>query len=146
VTDTRVLVYVDLDGTPVPAGRMWTRERRGRESASFEYDLTWLTHPDHLALEPALTLGPGPFHTPAGRSLFGALGDSAPDRWGRVLMRRAERRRAERSGEPPRTLREIDYLLQVDDEARKAARHGLPAAAIDRMASAFEHEDLVAAR
>jgi serine/threonine-protein kinase HipA len=36
-------------------------------------------------------------------------------------MRRAERRRAERAGETPRTLREIDYLLMVDDEARQGA-------------------------
>jgi serine/threonine-protein kinase HipA len=121
VTDTRVLVHVDLDGIPVPAGRLWARERRGRESASFEYDPRWLTHPARFALEPALTLGPGPFHTPAGRSLFGALGDSAPDRRGRVLMRRAERRRAERAGETPRTLREIDNLLRVDNEARQGA-------------------------
>jgi len=121
VTDTQVLVHVDLDGVPVPVGRLWARVRRGRESASFEYDQGWLTHPDRFSLEPALTLGPGPFHTAAGRSLFGALGDSAPDRWGRVLMRRAERRRAGRAGESPRTLREIDYLLRVDDEARQGA-------------------------
>jgi serine/threonine-protein kinase HipA len=55
------------------------------------------------------------------KPLFGAIGDSAPDRWGRVLMRRAERRRAERGGQAPRTLREIDYLLMVDDEARLGA-------------------------
>jgi serine/threonine-protein kinase HipA len=36
-------------------------------------------------------------------------------------MRRAERRRAEREGGAPRTLREIDYLLMVDDEARQGA-------------------------
>jgi len=36
-------------------------------------------------------------------------------------MRRAERRRAERAGETPRTLMEIDYLLMVDDEARQGA-------------------------
>ena len=36
-------------------------------------------------------------------------------------MRRAERRRAEREGQTPRTLREIDYLLMVDDEARQGA-------------------------
>lgn len=121
MTDTQVLVYVDLGGVPVPAGRLWARVRRGRESASFEYDPRWLEHPDRFSLEPALTLGPGPFHTAAGRSLFGALGDSAPDRWGRVLMRRAERRRAEIAGETPRTLHEIDYLLRVDDEARQGA-------------------------
>ncbi|CDM58737.1 Protein hipA [Rhizobium favelukesii] len=33
----------------------------------------------------------------------------------------AERRRAEKAGEPPRTLGEIDYLLAVDDEARQGA-------------------------
>jgi serine/threonine-protein kinase HipA len=37
------------------------------------------------------------------------------------LMRRMERRRAEREKRTPRTLREIDYLLLVDDEARQGA-------------------------
>jgi serine/threonine-protein kinase HipA len=36
-------------------------------------------------------------------------------------MRRAERRRAGREGQTPRTVREIDYLLMVDDEARQGA-------------------------
>jgi serine/threonine-protein kinase HipA len=36
-------------------------------------------------------------------------------------MRRAERRRAERAGDTPRTLREIDYLLMVNDVARQGA-------------------------
>jgi serine/threonine-protein kinase HipA len=36
-------------------------------------------------------------------------------------MRRAERRRAEREGHTPRTVREIDYLLMVDDESRQGA-------------------------
>jgi serine/threonine-protein kinase HipA len=35
--------------------------------------------------------------------------------------RRAERREAERSGKTPGTLREIDYLLRVNDEARLGA-------------------------
>ncbi len=118
---TEVFVYVDTIGEPRLAGRLWARTRKGRESATFEYDPGWLGHADRFALEPALTLGPGPFHTPSGRSLFGAIGDSAPDRWGRVLMRRAERRRAERAGETPRSLMEIDYLLGVDDEARQGA-------------------------
>ncbi len=119
--DTEVLVYLDLEGVPLLAGRLWARTRRGRGGATFEYHKDFLDHPQRFSLEPALTLGPGPFHTRADRPLFGALGDSAPDRWGRVLMRRAERRRAERAGETPRTLREIDYLLMVDDEARQGA-------------------------
>ena len=119
--DTEVLVYVDIDGAPVLVGRLWARMRKGRDSATFEYDDGWLAHEARFSLEPALTLGPGPFHTPVDKPLFGAIGDSAPDRWGRVLMRRAERRRAERAGETPRTLREIDYLLMVNDEARQGA-------------------------
>jgi serine/threonine-protein kinase HipA len=119
--DKEVLVYVDLQGTPQLVGRLWARMRKDRESATFEYDKDWLAHSERFSLEPALKLGPGPFHTPSDKPLFGAIGDSAPDRWGRVLMRRAERRRAEREGQTPRTVREIDYLLMVDDEARQGA-------------------------
>jgi serine/threonine-protein kinase HipA len=36
-------------------------------------------------------------------------------------MRRAERRRADQARQAPRTLREVDYLLMVDDEARQGA-------------------------
>src|SRR5260370_6462124 len=119
--EREVLVYVDLENKPLLAGRLWTRLRRGKESATFEYDKRWLNNPDCFSLEPALTLGPGPHHTPAGKALFGALGDSAPDRWGRLLMRRFERRRAEQDQRTPRTLAEIDFLLMVDDGARQGA-------------------------
>lgn len=115
------LVYIELDGAPLLVGRLWSRFRSGRESATFEYDAGWLRHPQRFSLEPALHLGPGPQHTAADQSLFGALGDSAPDRWGRTLMRHGERRRAEQEGRKPRTLGEIDYLLLVDDEARQGA-------------------------
>jgi serine/threonine-protein kinase HipA len=49
--------------------------------------------------------------------MFGTIGDSAPDRCGRALMRHMERRRAE--GEAGR--QEIDFLLLVGDEARQGA-------------------------
>jgi serine/threonine-protein kinase HipA len=119
--DTETLVYVDLAGAAHLVGRLWARARKNKEGAAFEYDGDWLQHPARFSLEPALTLGPGPFHTGDGVALFGAIGDSAPDRWGRALMRRMERRRAEREGQTPRALREIDYLLLVDDEAREGA-------------------------
>jgi len=119
--DREIFVHIDLNGETLPVGRLWSRVRKGRDSASFEYDQTWLENPQRFALEPALTLAPGPFHTPPEKALFGAIGDSAPDRWGRVLMRRAERRRAEREGQTPRTLFEADFLLLVDDEARQGA-------------------------
>jgi serine/threonine-protein kinase HipA len=119
--DREVLVYVDLNDVPYLVGRLWARTRKNKEGATFEYDARWLEHRERFSLEPALKLGPGPFHTPADTPMIGAIGDSAPDRWGRGLMRRMERRRAEREQQTPRTLQEIDYLLQVDDEARQGA-------------------------
>lgn len=119
--DREVLVYADLEGVPHLIGRLWARVRKNRETATFEYDPGWLQHPARFSLEPALNLGPGPFHTPADTPMFGAIGDSAPDRWGRALMRRMERRRSEQEGSAPRTLQEIDYVILVDDEARQGA-------------------------
>src|ERR1700733_12083822 len=60
MSDTEALVYVDLARAPALVGRLWSRARKGREIATFEYDKTWLEHPERFALEPALTLGPGP--------------------------------------------------------------------------------------
>lgn len=108
------LVYIDLDGVPVKTGWLWTRSQNGRETASFEYDHDWLRHPKRVALDPALQLVEGPFHTQADKPLFGAIDDSAPDRWGRVLMRRSLRK-------SHKTLCEVDFLLMVDDEARQGA-------------------------
>src|SRR5260370_20341743 len=119
--DREALVFVDLEGVTHLMGRLWARVRKNKESAPFEYHEAWLQHPARFSLEPALQLGPGPFHTPADTPMFGAIGDSAPDRWGRALMRRMERRRAEREGTAPRTLQEIDFLLLVDEKARQGA-------------------------
>ncbi len=82
---------------------------------------SWLDHPARFALEPALVLSHGPQHTAAGRRLFGAVGDSAPDRWGRLLIQRDERRKAREAKREPRTLGEIDYLVAVGDVARQGA-------------------------
>jgi serine/threonine-protein kinase HipA len=94
---------------------------RGKETVLFEYDAEWLHAPDRFALEPALPLTRGNFAPPAGQAIHGAVGDSAPDTWGRRLMQRAERRLAQREGRPVRTLMESDYLLGVADETRLGA-------------------------
>lgn len=117
----RVLVYINIAGEPLFVGRLWSRYQRGRETASFEYDRSWLSRPEAFSLEPALSLDIGRHHTPQGKAIFGVFGDSAPDRWGRVLMRRAERQQARAENRSPRTLLEVDYLLRVNDEARQGA-------------------------
>src|SRR2546430_16374862 len=120
--DKETLVYVDLDGVPHLMGRLWARVRKNKESATFEYDKAWLENPARFSLEPALQVGPGPFHTPADTPMFGAIGDSAPDRWGRALMRRMERRRAGRVGAAPRTRLSKEVLLLVEVEKLRGWR------------------------
>lgn len=120
MSEPSAFVYVELDGVIHRVGRLWV-STKGRETATFEYDADWLADPRHFALEPALPNGPGPYHTLPGRPLFGALGDSAPDRWGRTLVQRAEARRSRTERRTQRTLREIDYLLGVTDVFRQGA-------------------------
>jgi serine/threonine-protein kinase HipA len=117
--EREIEVHVDRSGTPVSAGRLWSRVRGGQETASFEYDAAWLERSDAFALDPELPLGRGPFHTH--RPLFNAFVDPSPDRWGQNLLRRDERRRARREGRAPRTLFAIDFLLRVHDETRLGA-------------------------
>ncbi|RRH96701.1 hypothetical protein EH240_22275 [Mesorhizobium tamadayense] len=119
MTDRLAYVYADLEGTPHLVGCLYAHNNTGKETATFEYEADWLANPLRYALEPALALGKGQYHTP--RKLFGSLGDSAPDRWGRRLMKRAEARRAEADKTKARTLNEMDYLLMVNDETRQGA-------------------------
>jgi serine/threonine-protein kinase HipA len=121
MTDRAIQVFVDVENTTHHVGQLWVRNKNGRESASFQYENTWLQNPDCFAIEPALNLDSGTFHTPAGHINFGAIGDSAPDRWGRMLIRRAAAQRTREDGQASRTLDEIDYLLAVNDETRQGA-------------------------
>lgn len=114
------LVHIELDGETYLVGHLWIREsRRGTFGATFQYADAWLEKKDAFAVDPLLPIvSPGPFHK---ERLFGAIADSAPDRWGKTLMARAERLRARQENRPPRHLREIDYVLGVSDIARQGA-------------------------
>jgi serine/threonine-protein kinase HipA len=121
MSDHQIYVSLQLGEKTHLVGKLWYHQRGARQSASFEYHANWLKHPEKFALDPALQLTGGAFHTGAEQTLFGAIGDSVPDRWGRVLMRRAESLRAKEAGSAVRTLSEIDYLLGVNDEIRQGA-------------------------
>ena len=99
--DREILLSVDLQGALVFVGRLWWRSRKGRESGSFEYDPGWLEHPERFALEPALALTSGPFHTAPGRSLFGAIGNSWARRSGGNSSPKSSASGAGRSSIPP---------------------------------------------
>jgi serine/threonine-protein kinase HipA len=121
MAESAVDVVVRIGRVDVLAGRLWSHRRRGAESATFAYDAGYLARPDSYALDPALSLVGGQQQTPVGRAMFGAFSDCAPDRWGRRLIARAERRRARREGGAERSFGEIDHLLGVRDDLREGA-------------------------
>jgi len=121
MSETAVDVVVQIAGDDVLVGRLWSHRRRGNESATFAYLPDYLTRPDAYELDPALPLVTGQQQTPVGRALFGAFSDCAPDRWGRRLMQRGERRRARHERTAERSFGEVDYLLGVRDDLRQGA-------------------------
>lgn len=116
-----VFVYVDYQGDPLYAGKLWSRVKSGHESASFAYSPKWLENSARFSLSPDLVLGVAAAHTKPRMALFGAFDDSCPDRWGRTLLRKAARRQGLSNEIRPKSLFEIDFLLSVDDVARQGA-------------------------
>jgi serine/threonine-protein kinase HipA len=117
--DREIDVHLDWEAETLLIGRLWARSRGKRETASFEYTRKWLGRRGAFALDPNLPLRTGQFHAAGG--LFNAFTDPAPDRWGRNLLSRRERRQARAEDRAPRTLLDVDFLLLVEDETRLGA-------------------------
>jgi serine/threonine-protein kinase HipA len=100
-----------------------------RESAAFEYDVSWLSAPDRFSIDPALQLVPGAqFHKKArdGSLFHSAIADTEPDGWSRrVILRdhakRMQEARRARTEVDSRPLNHLDFLLEVDDSSRVGA-------------------------
>jgi serine/threonine-protein kinase HipA len=114
-------VHIGTHGALRLVGRLYVAAQRGRETATFQYDDAWIASNDSFALEPALSVSRAPHYAGEDRSMFGALGDSAPDRWGQTLLRPAERRQGKAQNRAPRAVREVDFLLGVTESVRQGA-------------------------
>ncbi len=121
MADKKVQVYINLNQVDYFVGTIWSHFLRGKESSDFEYSNEWLNNEKAFSLEPGLFLGKGKQVNVRQIPLFGSFGDSAPDTWGRMLIRRNENAQAKKEGRSPRILNEIDYLLNVNDFARQGA-------------------------
>jgi serine/threonine-protein kinase HipA len=121
VPETTVEVHVRIGEEELHAGTLWAHRRGPTESATFRYSTAYLANPDGYALDPTLPLYDQPLQTAAGRAMFGAFTDCAPDRWGRRLIARDERHRVEVEGGAARSFGEIDYLLRARDDMRQGA-------------------------
>ena len=115
-----VEVTVEIDGQEFIAGTLWLHEQRA-QSSTFRYSDSYLASPVSYDLDPVLPKSAGIFQSASGKPLFSAFADTAPDRWGKNLMRREERERAAAAHSTPRSLRDADFLLGVRDDARQGA-------------------------
>jgi serine/threonine-protein kinase HipA len=118
-----VLVCVDVDGagSPTTMGTLHAQIAGRQELFSFEYSPEWLRTEAAFAFDPDLQLLEGAQYPAQSRTSFGIFLDSAPDRWGRLLMQRRENLRARQESRKLRRLTEWDYLLGVPDETRLGA-------------------------
>ncbi|MEQ9843867.1 MULTISPECIES: HipA domain-containing protein [Pectobacterium] len=121
-----ISVYADWEGLQGPKriGSLRSRRTRTRELFEFQYDPQALSDPElnFLQLDPEIGLFEGAQYPTSPRDKFGVFGDSSPDRWGRMLMKRRLERdiRAGIQAEGTR-LYESDYLLGVHDLYRVGA-------------------------
>ncbi|NCA77730.1 MAG: type II toxin-antitoxin system HipA family toxin [Alphaproteobacteria bacterium] len=99
-------------------GTLYSTPSRGKEIFSFEYLKGWLESRFAQQLDPDLVYYSGPQYLKEGKTNFGIFMDSAPDRWGRMLIQRKESIMARESGRKEKTLQESDYLLGVYDQFR----------------------------
>lgn len=119
--DIEVCIELPGDDRPTTIGALRLINARGRERVSFEYDMEWRKHPKRFELEPGLPLTPGPQFPPRNKALHNVFSDCAPDRWGRYLVMRREKRAAEKERRGARQLFESDYLLGIHDVVRMGA-------------------------
>ncbi|MCY3879970.1 MAG: type II toxin-antitoxin system HipA family toxin [Rhodobacteraceae bacterium] len=117
MTDT-IEIFVGDSGETRFVARCHYIAKRHSQSSVFEYADGWYGRADAYALDPAnLPLERRQIYTSSSKSaLPGALRDTAPDRWGQQLIRRAFRKVGEQ-----RTLSEFDYLLAISDRTRIGA-------------------------
>ena len=90
-------------------GELKVENVRMRETYMFQFAAEYL-NPKNPILDPSIANVRGP-QFPSNGGVFGFLSDVAPDRWGRKLIRRKEKRE----------LSESDFLLGVCDATRQGA-------------------------
>ena len=81
-----VEVHIDWRGITRRVGLLRRHSARGRENVTFEYDSSWLESGINFSVDPSVPVSRGIFRPPPDQEMFGTIGDSAPDTWGRTLM------------------------------------------------------------
>ena len=111
-------VFVQLPGTceVVICGRYELEEVGDAPMGRFVYGRTYLDRSEAVAIDPVnLPLKDTEFTTTKVQGMFGALRDTAPDYWGRMVIERRDR---------GREYTELDYLLGSSDVRVGALSYG----------------------
>ena len=111
-------VFVQLPGTReiVICGRYEVEELGDEHIGRFVYGRTYLDRLDAVAIDPVnLPLRDTEFTTVKVNGMFGAMRDTAPDHWGRMVIERRDRGREHN---------ELDYLLGSSDVRVGALSYG----------------------
>ncbi|WP_299922246.1 type II toxin-antitoxin system HipA family toxin [uncultured Pelagimonas sp.] len=113
-----VVARVTLGDSSLPVGRLVFETDGRRSHSTFIYDQEWIENPRGFDLCPQMPRSTAPYHASSGGResrkrdvLAGPFSDTAPDSWGRKLMRRV-------LGEG---TTEFDFLVSCDDTARQGA-------------------------
>ena len=116
----KITVYADFDflASPQEIGTLGYERVRGKDHFVFEYSSEWLKQHGGIVLSGDLMNVPSLQHPRGTDSVFGFVKDSFPDRWGRLLLDRRERLKAQAEGKPVRMLTNFDYLTGIEDFTR----------------------------
>ncbi|MDR1279921.1 MAG: type II toxin-antitoxin system HipA family toxin [Opitutaceae bacterium] len=116
-----VCLDADIIGALCRVGTLFHASSHGKPVFSFSYDREWLQRPDAFEIDPDLRLHNAESYPGRPDGVFGIFMDSAPDRWGRLLLDRREVLGARDEQRPVKALGEWDYLLGVHDSCRMGA-------------------------
>lgn len=116
----KITVYADFDflASSQEIGTLGYERVRGKDHFVFEYSHEWLKQHGGIVLSGDLMNVPSLQHPRGADSVFGFVKDSFPDRWGRLLLDRRERLKAQAEGRPVQMLTNYDYLTGIEDFTR----------------------------
>lgn len=105
----RYIVSIDQEKMTTEVGSLDIFEIRGGEHYRFQYSDAWIRNPLKFSIDPSLELSTGVPYSSS--RLWGAFQDISPDRWGRLLQKRAHGAYISESG----------FMLGVSDTMRMGA-------------------------
>ena len=116
----KITVYADFNflASTQEIGTLGYERVRGKDHFVFEYSREWLKQHGGIVLSGDLMNVPSLQHPRGTDNVFGFVKDSFPDRWGRLLLDRRERLKAQTEGRPVQMLTNYDYLTGIEDFTR----------------------------